>query len=102
MIGCAVARALVSYKDLVGVLVDSWGYLSADYADLENYADFERMELDCLTSKVIGCAIARALVSYKVLVGVLVDSWGYLGADYADLEDYTDLERMELDCLNGK
>ncbi len=51
------ARALGSYKDSVGVLVDTWGYLSADYADLENYADLERIVLDCLTREVIGCAM---------------------------------------------
>ncbi len=52
-----MARALGSYKDSVGVLIDTWGYLSADYADFENYADLERMELDCLTQEVIGCAM---------------------------------------------
>ena len=46
--------------------------------------------------------IARALASYKDSVGVLVDTWGYLSADYADLVDYADLERMELDFLNGE
>ena len=52
-----IAGAFGSYKDSVGVLVDTWEYLSADYADLENYADLERMELDCLTGEVIGCAM---------------------------------------------
>ena len=52
-----------------------------------------------------GCqvlVIARALGSYKDSMGVLVDTWGYLSADYANLKDYADLERMELDCLNGQ
>ncbi len=41
----------------MGVLVDTQGYLSADYSDLENYADLERMELGCLTREVIACAM---------------------------------------------
>ena len=41
----------------MGVLVDSWGYLSADYADLDDYADLERMDLDCLTQEVIAGAM---------------------------------------------
>ena len=41
----------------MGVHVDAWGYLSADYANLENYADLERMELDCLTQEVIAFAM---------------------------------------------
>ena len=41
----------------MGVLVDSWGYLSADYTDLDDYADLERMDLDCLTQEVIAYAM---------------------------------------------
>ena len=44
---------------LGGVPVDGWGYLTADYADLGDYADSERMELDGLGREVIGCAWMR-------------------------------------------
>ncbi len=39
------------------MLVDSWGYLTADFTDLDDYADLERMDLDCLTQEVIACAM---------------------------------------------